>query len=96
MIEKEEGMRLSVIRFGCAVASIWGLAVLAVGTANVLWPDYGVKFLEMIDSIYPGYHYGQWGLGGVLVAAMYAVVDAWIFGVIFAWIYNRFTRKMTA
>ena len=89
-------MKLSVIRFGCAVASIWGLAVLAVGIANVLWPPYGVKFLEMIDSIYPGYHYGQWGLGGVFVATLYAVLDAWVFGVVFALIYNRFTRKITA
>jgi hypothetical protein len=89
-------MKLSVIRFGCAVASIWALAVFLVGLGNLLWPSYGVKFLEMIDSIYPGYHFGMWGLGGVIVATLYAVIDAWVFGVIFALLYNKFTKKITA
>ena len=86
-------MKLDVIRFGCALASIWGLAVLTVGVANLIWQTYGVEFLKIIDSIYPGYHYGEWGFSGVLVATLYAVVDAWIFGVVFALLYNKFTKK---
>jgi hypothetical protein len=89
-------MKLDVIRFGCAVASIWGLAVLLVGAANLIWPAYGVEFLKIIDSIYPGYHFGQGGFGGVLVATLYAIVDAWVFGVIFALLYNTFTKKKRA
>jgi ABC-type phosphate transport system permease subunit len=89
-------MKFNVIRFGCAVASIWGLVVFLVGLANLLWPTYGVEFLKIIDSIYPGYHFGEWGLGGVIVGTLYAILDAWVIGVIFALIYNKFTKKKRA
>jgi len=89
-------MKLDVIRFGCAVSSIWALAVLSVGVVNLLWPAYGVAFLKFIDSIYPGFHAGQGGFGGVIVGTLYAALDAWIMGVIFAWLYNTFTRKKGA
>lgn len=89
-------MKFVVIRFGCAVASIWGLFVLGVGTANFFFPLYGVEFMKVIDSIYPGYHFGAWGFGGVIVATLYAILDAWVIGVIFALIYNKFTKKKSA
>jgi ABC-type phosphate transport system permease subunit len=89
-------MKFNVSRFGCAVASIWGLVVFLVGLANLLWPTYGVEFLKIIDSIYPGYHFGEWGLGGVIVGTLYAIIDAWVIGVIFALIYNKFTKKKRA
>lgn len=89
-------MKFDVFRFGCAVASIWGLVILLAGVANLLWPTYGIEFLKIIDSIYPGYHFGQSGFGGVLVATLYAIIDAWIIGVIFALIYNKFTKKKRA
>jgi hypothetical protein len=89
-------MKFDVIRFGCAVASIWGLFVLGVGTANFFFPTYGVEFMKVIDSIYPGYHLGEWGFGGVIVATLYAILDAWVIGVIFALIYNKFMKKKSA
>ena len=89
-------MKLDVIRFGCAVASIWGVVVFLAGVANLIWSTYGVAFLKIIDSIYPGYHFGEWGFGGVIVATLYAIIDAWIIGVIFALLYNQFTKKKRA
>jgi hypothetical protein len=89
-------MKFDVIRFGCAVASIWGLIILSAGVANLLWPAYGVEFLKLIDSIYPGYHFGQSGFGGVLVATLYAIIDAWVIGIVFAWFYNLIIRKKRA
>jgi hypothetical protein len=86
-------VKFDVIRFGCALASIWGLIVMAVGAANFFWPTYGIAFMKAIDSIYPGYHFGETGFGGVAVATLYAILDAWIIGVLFALIYNKFTRK---
>ena len=85
-------MKLSVWRFGCAVSSVWALCVFGVGLANLFWPSYGVRFLEIIDSIYPGYHLGEWGFWGVLVAALYAALDAWIIGALLAWLYNLYAR----
>jgi len=86
-------MKFDVVRFGCAVSAFWGIAVLFLGIANMLFPGYGAQLLKGIASIYPGYHYGEWGFWGVLVATAYAVVDGWIAGIIFAWLYNVFTRK---
>jgi len=88
-------MKLSVIRFGCAVSATWALVLLLTGAANLIWPTYGVDFLKMMDGLYPGYHFGQWGFGGVLVMTLYGIIDAWLVGVIFAWLYNTFMGKKT-
>ncbi len=89
-------MKLDVIRLGCTVSAVWGGAVFCVGLANLFWPTYGVEFLKIIDSIYPGYHFGLWGFGGVIVATLYAAIDGWIVGVVFALLYNFITRKKRA
>ncbi|MFQ5722503.1 MAG: hypothetical protein ACE5GI_08415 [Candidatus Aminicenantales bacterium] len=89
-------MKFDVIRFGCTVSTIFGLAVLLTGIGNLIWPGYGKEFLEIIDSLYPGYHLGQWGFGGVLVGTLYAVLDGWVTGVVFAWLYNLLTKGKRA
>lgn len=81
-------MKLDVISLGVALAVMWALAILLAGIANLIWPAYGVAFLKVIDSIYPGYHFGRWGFGGVLVATLYAAIDGFVLGVVIAWIYN--------
>lgn len=81
-------MKLSVIRLGLTVAIIWALMSLLCGIANLIWPGYAVSFLKFLDSIYPGYHFGQWGFGGIVVATLYAALDGFIVGVVFAWLYN--------
>ncbi len=88
-------MKLNTIRFGCALSTFWGLTVLLMGVANLIWPTYGVAFLQLIASIYPGYHFGQGGFLGVIFGTLYAIVDGWIGGVIFAWLYNLFVGKST-
>lgn len=85
-------MKLKVIRFGIALGIVWALVVFSAGLANLFLEDYGSHFLKVVDSIYPGYHYGEWGLGGVLVASLYAVVDAFVVGIILAWLYNFLGR----
>ena len=85
-------MKLSVIRFGCAVSTVWALAVFLAGLGNLMFPGYASTFMKLIDSIYPGYNYGQWGVGGVFIAALYAAVDAWIMGILIAWLYNLFGK----
>jgi hypothetical protein len=83
-------MKLSVKGMAIAGALMWGiLAVFGVGMLNVVWPSYGREFLQVVASIYPGYHavpsYGQ-----VIVGTLYALVDGAVGGAIFAWLYNRF------
>ena len=85
-------MKLKVIQLGLALGILWSLIVLLVGVANLLLPCYGIAFLKIIDSIYPGYHFGKWGFGGVLIATLYAVLDGFVVGVIFAWLYNLLSK----
>ncbi len=89
-------MKLDVIRFGCTVSAVYGLVVLLTGIGNLIWPGYGDGLLKVIDSLYPGYHLGQWGFGGVLVGTLYAVLDGWVMGVVFAWLYNLLTKGKRA
>lgn len=89
-------MKLDVIRLGFTLSAVWALIVFLAGLANLIWGGYAVEFLKTVDSIYPGYHYGQWGFGGVVVATLYAAVDGWIVGVIFAVLYNCFTKGKKA
>jgi hypothetical protein len=86
-------VRLTPWRLGCAASTVWALCVFLAGVANLVSSSYGVEFLKLMDSIYPGYHYGQWGFWGVLVATLYAALDGWIVGVVFAWLYNLYGRR---
>jgi hypothetical protein len=85
-------MKLSVVRFACALATMWSLVVFGTGVVNLWSPGYGEALLKIMESIYPGYHYGQWGIGGVVVAALYAALDAWIVGALLAWFYNLYAK----
>jgi ABC-type phosphate transport system permease subunit len=80
-------MRLSIKKFALSCSILWGLAILIVSTANMIWPNYGNVFLSVFASIYPGYAAMQ-GIGSVIVGTLYALVDAAIAGAIFAWLYN--------
>jgi len=86
-------MKLDTLRFGLMLCVVWGAIVFIVAMGNMLIAGYGDAFLELIDSIYPGYHAGQWGFGGVIVATLYAALDGFIIGIVAAWLYNRFTKK---
>lgn len=80
-------MNLSIKGLAITAAIIWSLAMLLVGLANFVFPDYGIHFLEVIGSIYPGYRPGT-GFSSVIIGSIYGALDAGIGGAIFAWLYN--------
>ena len=80
-------MKLSIKGLASTAGIIWGLAILLVGIANLVFPGYGVNFLEVVGSIYPGYPPAT-GFASVIIGALYAAVDAGIGGAILAWLYN--------
>ena len=84
-------MKLSVKSLAITAAIIWGAALLIVGSANMMFPDYATNFLEVIGSVYPGYHPGT-GFSSVIIGSLYGVVDAGIGGAIIAWLYNFFAE----
>jgi hypothetical protein len=58
----------------------------------MLWPPYGESFLQLLDSIYPGYH-ASGGFGSVVIGSLYAVVDGAVGGLVFGWLYNLLVGK---
>ena len=80
-------MKLSVKGLAITAAIIWSAALLIVGSANMMFPGYGTNFLEVIGSLYPGYHPGT-GFSSVIIGTIYGIVDAGIGAAIFAWLYN--------
>ena len=87
-------MKFNVIQLGLTSSIIWAAAVLLVGIGNLVFSGYGEAFLKIVDSIYPGYHFGEWGFGGVIVATLYAALDGFVVGVVFAWLFNLLGKSM--
>jgi len=85
-------MRLSIVALALTVGLLWGGAVLIVAAANLIWPGYGRAFLDLVASIYPGYHVAS-GVSSVLTGTLYALVDGAGGGAVFAWLYNVFSRR---
>jgi len=82
-------MRLNAKALACTAAILWGGSFLVTGIVNLIWPTYGVAWLAIGSSIYPGYH-GPAGFGSVIVVTLYAVLDGGVGGWLVAWLYNRF------
>jgi hypothetical protein len=87
-------MRFCVKTLALTIGILWAFVFFLMGLAQQLWPTYGVVFLEMMNSVYPGYAPG--GFGSVIVGTLYALVDGLICGAVFAWLYNRLLGQDSA
>jgi hypothetical protein len=85
-------MKFHVTALALAAGLLWGGLILAVGLANMAWPEYGRAFLNLAASLYPGYRPGT-GMGSVITGTLYGVVDGTIGGAIFAWLYNLLASR---
>jgi hypothetical protein len=90
-IKGESIMKLSIKALAISAAVCWGVALLIIGSANIIFTGYGMGFLDVMGSVYPGYHPGT-GFSSVIIGSLYGVVDAGIGAAIFAWLYNFFTK----
>jgi hypothetical protein len=87
-------MKFNTLALGLTAGLIWGGAILVVGIANLIWPGYGQAFLNLLASIYPGYHPGS-SFGSVIAGTIYGLVDGGIGGVIFGWLYNLLASRFS-
>ncbi len=85
-------MRMDLKALSLTVAIVWGGSILLIGLTNLIWASYGVAFLEVAASIYPGYR-GPSSFGQVIVGTLYGVVDGFMGGLVIGWIYNLFVPK---
>jgi hypothetical protein len=88
-------MKLNVKAMAFGIGIVWGAAVLLTGIANLLWTGYGRIFLQCMASVYPGYK-ASGSIGDLIIGVAYAGVDGGIFGLLLAWLYNRFLTKGAA
>jgi hypothetical protein len=84
-------MKFSIRGLALACAILWGVTMLGMGLANLIWSGYGQQFLQTMASVYPGYHATR-STAGVVVGTLYGFVDRLIAGAVFAWLYNQFAR----
>ena len=77
--------KLRACSFGCAVGITWALGMLIVGWGAWLCNGWGMAWVNMMGSVYVGYHPTL--IGGI-IGAIWGFVDFFIFGVVVAWIYN--------
>ena len=88
-------MKINVKALAAGSAIFWGLVVLLAALANLVWSGYAQHFLEMLASIYPGYHATR-SIGDVVIGTLYAIVDGLMGGAILGWLYNRLTESFKA
>ncbi len=87
-------MQLNGKALGLTVGLLGGGGLFTVALLNLIWPEYGVAFLDVVDAVYPGYHRGT--AVGLLIGPAYGFADGFIGGWIFAWLYNRFSGSAAA
>lgn len=80
-------MKFNIKALALACAIFWGVSVLMVGVANLIWVGYAQRFLEGLASIYPGYHATR-SFEEVVVVTLYAALDGLIGGAVFGCLYN--------
>jgi hypothetical protein len=85
-------MRLDVAALALTVGLLRGAVVLVVASAHLIWPSYGRTFLEVVASVYPGYHPAS-SMGSVVTGTLYALVDGVVGGAVFGWLYNGVAHR---
>ncbi|MGA8214232.1 MAG: bacteriophage holin [Candidatus Sulfotelmatobacter sp.] len=84
-------MKLSMKGLALASGILWGVSMLGMGLANLIWSGYGQQFLQTVASVYPGYHATR-SIAEIIVGTLYGAVDGLIGGAVFAWLYNQFAQ----
>jgi hypothetical protein len=85
-------MKLDIKALVLTSGILWPLALLLVGGANLIWSGYGGAFVQLMASIYPGYH-AAGSVGDLIVGVLYALVDGAVCALVFGWLYNFFVGK---
>jgi hypothetical protein len=85
-------MKLNLKALAFSLAILWGGCVFLAGLANMIWPGYAAAYLNLLASIYPGYH-AAGSVADLIVGTLYAILDGALGGLIFGWLYNYLARK---
>jgi hypothetical protein len=86
-------MRLKAITGASAI--LWCASMFIIGLVHLWAPSYGTGFLQMMSSLYPGYH-ATGGFWNVVFGAVYGLVDGAIAGFVFGVLYLWFSPSRVA
>ncbi len=80
--------KLDIKAFGLTAGILWGVAMIIIGVADIYtsWAD---SFGAIMSSAYIGYS-PTWV--GSLIGGVWGFIDAFIGGIIFAWLYNAIAK----
>lgn len=87
-------MRVSLKAIALSSAILWGGAMLFVGLLHMADPAYGVDFLRIVSSVYPGADTAP-ALGPVLLGTLYGFADGGVAGLLFGLLYHAFAGRGT-
>jgi len=88
-------MRLNVRASAASMALIWGvLGMFLTGLAHIFWTGYGQAFLNLMASVYPGFHATP-SFRNLILGLVYGLLDGAVFGALFAWLYNCLAAGMS-
>ncbi len=87
-------MRVSLKAIALSSAILWGGAMLLVGLLHMADPAYGVDFLRIMSSVYPGADSAP-KLGPVLLGTLYGFADGGLAGLLFGVLYRAFAGSAT-
>jgi hypothetical protein len=85
-------MRLNVKAFAFTGALVWGFGLLFL-TWWIILIDGPTGDVTFIGRVYRGYNLS---VVGSIIGFIWAVVDGFIGGAIFAWLYNMLTRRFAS
>lgn len=83
----ENNGKLLPVPLGLTVGILWGLGVLITGLIAAWHGSWGVDFVTAVGSVYVGY---ENTVMGSLIGGFWGLIDGFIGGVVFAWLYNKF------
>ncbi len=82
-------MKLNVKAMGLAFGILWGASLIVMGILAMIVPDYAEPFVKTVGRLYIGY---KATVPGIIIGGVWGFIDACIAGVVFAWLYNKFSR----
>jgi hypothetical protein len=87
-------MKLNAKAFAITAALAWGGSIFVVALLNRFWGNYGVAYLNLAASLYPGFHPG--GMKAGIVGTLYGMLDGAVGGFVVAWLYNKLSDYFAA